>query len=347
MRKPHICRALPGLFFILSLVVPAPDLAGAAQGNPQNPKKESSSSRRGRAKAKPDVVVPKIEILNDMELPENFSNPEGLQQYMEEIQSQNLLPTNQESPLAAKHLLPVVTPEIQSPALNQWTNDVADMLLERGGITGEARKKVQDYIEMNKPKSPYDDLHLIVYISSSVPDPTIRHLVDRLGDSPNVVFALRGFVDNDPQKAMPTMNWLKAHRCRSVGSDTVCSRAPMDINPVLFTRMKIERVPAIAYIPEPKALENCSDDEPLDEEDYLVFYGDVSPEYILERFQQARPEDAALRDIVAQVKPVIWENAGSSDAPADVPPAENPPPADAAKEPEDTSFGIERTEKAN
>jgi type-F conjugative transfer system pilin assembly protein TrbC len=348
MPKSTFFRPLSILIFILLPAVSAPDVVTAAsQGSRQNDKKESGSYRRGRTKPKPDVVVPKIEILNELELPENFSNPEGLQQYMEEIQAQNLLPTNQESPLAAKHLLPVVNPDNPVPGLNQWTNDVADMLLERGGITGEARKRVLDYIDMNRPKSPYEDLRLIVFVSSSVPDATIRHLVDRLGDSPNVVFALRGFVDNDPQKAMPTMNWLKAHRCRSAGSDTVCAAAPMDINPVLFTRMKIERVPAIAYIPEPKALANCSDDEPLDEEDYLIFYGDVSPEYILERFQQARPEDVALRDIVAQVKPVIWENAGPSGVPADVPPVEKAQRAVATKEVEDTSFGIEQPAKAD
>jgi type-F conjugative transfer system pilin assembly protein TrbC len=305
---PTIIRVVSTVVLVLTLTAFLPfDAVAASAGNSKNAKKESGSYRRGRAKPKPDVVVPKIEILNELELPENFSNPEGLQQYMEEIQSQNLLPTNQESPLAAKHLLPVVNPENPVPGLNQWTNDVADMLLERGGITGDARKKVQDYIDMNKPKSPYDDLHLIVFISSSVPDVTIRHLVDKLGDSPNVVFALRGFVDNDPQKAMPTMLWLKEHRCRAVGIDMVCARAPMDINPVLFSRMQIEQVPAIAYMPDPKALENCAGDETIDEDDYLVFYGDVAPEYILEKFLQARPDDAALKEIVAQVQPVIWE----------------------------------------
>jgi type-F conjugative transfer system pilin assembly protein TrbC len=254
-------------------------------------------------------VVPKVEILNEYELPENFSNPEGLQQYMEEIQSQNLLPMNQESPLAAKHLLPIATPNPQSSSIERWTNDVADMLLERGGITGEGRQRVQEYVDLNRPKSPYEDLRVIVFMSSSVPDATIRHLVDRLGGSPYVVFALRGFVDNDAEKAMPTMRWLKEHRCRTSGSETVCAKAPMDINPVLFTRMKIDKVPALAYIPEPQALENCSEDEPLNEDDYLVFYGDVSPEYMLEKFQQARPDDAMLKEIVAQVKPVIWENA--------------------------------------
>jgi type-F conjugative transfer system pilin assembly protein TrbC len=317
-----VIKSVPAFVLALSLVVSAPgDAPAAAAGN------ASTSTRRGHGKLKPDVVVPKVEMLNEYEIPENFNNPEGLLQYMEEIQSRNLLPANRESPLSAKHLLPVVKPEAPVPGFEQWTQDVADMLLERAGITGDARKKVQDYIDMNKPKSPYDDLHLIVFISSSVPDATIRHLVDKLGDSPNVAFALRGFVDNDAQKIMPTMRWLKGHRCRTVGSDTVCAKAPMDINPVLFTRMKIEQVPAIAYIPEPKALENCSDDEPIEEDDYLVFYGDVSPEYILERFQQARPDDATLKEIVALVKPVIWENA---DAPAEPVSAEGALPSEVA-----------------
>jgi type-F conjugative transfer system pilin assembly protein TrbC len=306
-------RAGTTLAFVLALALVVPAEADAAA---RNAEKESSSSRRGHAKLKPDVVVPKIEILNDYELPENFNNPEGLQKYMEEIQSRNLLPMNQESPPAAKHLLPVVPPEVNSPNLNQWTQGVADMLLERGGITGESRQKVDEYIEMNKPKSPYDGLNLIVFISSSLPDATIRHLVDRLGDSPNVAFAIRGFVDNDASKVMPTMRWLKEHRCRSVGSETVCAQAPMDINPVLFSRLNIRHVPAIAYIPEPKTLENCSEEEPLGEDDYLVFYGDVAPEYILEQIQQARPDDVELQNIVARVKPVIWENAGTPENPA-------------------------------
>jgi type-F conjugative transfer system pilin assembly protein TrbC len=344
MPTPTKNRVVSAVVLILALTAFLPFDADAASANA---KKESGSYRRGRAKPKPDVVVPKIEILNELELPDNFSNPEGLQQYMEEIQSQNLLPTNQESPLAAKHLLPVVNPENPVPGLNQWTNDVADMLLERGGITGDARKKVQDYIDMNKPKSPYDDLHLIIFISSSMPGATVRHLVDKLGDSPNVVFALRGFIDNDPQKAMPTMLWLKEHRCRAVGSGTVCARAPMDINPVLFSRMRIEQVPAIVYIPDPKALENCSDDEPIEEDDFLVFYGDVAPEYILDKFLLARPNDTALRDIVAQVKPVIWENSEAHAVPMDAPAIEKTLPVNAAKEVEDTSFGIDPSEKTN
>jgi type-F conjugative transfer system pilin assembly protein TrbC len=317
-------KTVMGAALALSLVFSAiPDDVSCA---PAKEKKEKRvSPRRGRAKPKADVIVPKIEILNEYELPENFDNPEGLQQYMEEIRSENLIPANQESPLAARHLLPVEQPD-HSADIDRWTQDVSDLLMERGGINVEGRKRVQEYINMNREKSPYADLNMVVFISSSVPDATIRHLVDQLGDSPNVVFAVRGFVGNDASKIMPTMSWLKNHRCRQAGRDTVCATAPMDVNPLLFSKMKIDQVPALAYIPDPQELENCADDEALNDDDYLVFYGDVSPEYVMERFLAARPEDMKLQLIAEAIKPVAWERkappaeeAQSSGAPENIP----------------------------
>jgi hypothetical protein len=53
---------------------------------------------------------------------------------------------------------------------------------------------------------------------------------------------------------------------------------------------------------------------------------------------QARPDDAALKDLVAQVKPVIWENAvvpAEKTLPETSPPAEGLPLVDGA------SVGVE------
>jgi type-F conjugative transfer system pilin assembly protein TrbC len=272
------------------------------------PKEKQRHTARPRGKPQADVLIPKVEILNEYELPENFNNPEGFQQYMEEIKAENLLPANQESPLAAKHQLATPQPDVITE-MERWTEDIANMLLERGGVNEEGRKRVREYIESNQPKAPYSDLHLVVYLSSSVPEAAIRHLVTQLGDSENVVFAIRGFIDNQVERILPTLAWLKDHRCRTIGNDTVCARAPMDINPMLFKWLNIQQVPAIAYIAEPRTLESCTDDSLLNEDDYLVFYGDVSPEYVLKKFQEARPLDDKLKKIAEAVRPKVWETA--------------------------------------
>jgi type-F conjugative transfer system pilin assembly protein TrbC len=264
----------------------------------------SSSHKTSRG----DVILPKVEMPEDIRLPDTLADEEGIQQYLHEIDA-HVLPQlpNVESPYTAKRLLGL---DIQKPsdAVGRWTDDVAKMLLERGGVMQEGQDKIRKYIELNQEKALYADLHLVVFISNSVPPATIHNLVTQLGDSDNVVFALRGLIGNEVEKIMPTVDWLKKFRCRGDGENAVCARAPIDINPMIYRWLNIERVPAIAYIPDPAALETCANLSPLEESDYLVFYGDVSPAYVLDQFIKARPDDDTLKRIIGQIQPTIWEH---------------------------------------
>ena len=256
-----------------------------------------------------DVIMPKIEFDPSMAIPDDLSNPEGFQKYLDEIDADILPRIRKESPEYARHLSGVtpITPKMNPSELQQFTQDTAKMLFERGGYTEEDQAKIRDYIDMNKEKSSYEDMHLIVFLSSSMPAATIKNYVVQLGDINNVVFVIRGFVGNDPSKIMPTIKWLKGFKCNGDGEDAVCVKAPMDINPMLFRWLKIKNVPALAYVVKPTELESCNSDTEIDEKDFLVFYGDVSPAYILSQFQKERPTDPLLARLVSSIEGISWE----------------------------------------
>lgn len=170
------------------------------------------------------------------------------------------------------------------------------------GILGKAfgenavdRAEIQNFIELNKAPDEYAGKHLLVFVSSSMPDAGIKNLLAILGNNSATAFILRGVIGNDVSKIMPTQAWVKGLVCP--GDDAAqCYKAPFDINPVLFERLSINEVPAIAYVPDPEGpLDSCN---PVEfSEEPLIYYGDYSPLYALEKFLELRPEDEVLKDI--------------------------------------------------
>lgn len=142
--------------------------------------------------------------------------------------------------------------------------------------------------------SPQERIYL--FISSSVPTTTLRHYVqaiDSFGE-PNIKVVMRGFVGG-AKFVKPTMAFLKEilfidpecdptrERCRTYGVEVI-------IDPLLFGRYRVEKVPAFVYVPS-----ISSSDSQMSEglesnkisNNYLV-YGDMSIEYALRLFSRER-----------------------------------------------------------
>jgi len=136
---------------------------------------------------------------------------------------------------------------------------------------------------------------IYLFVSSSVPIETLRNYardLDRLGD-PAVFMVLRGFVGG-MKRVKPTMDFvgkiitedancdIAKNRCRAY-------RVNIKIDPLLFRKYGITRVPAAVY-----ALDVLSMDATLSEGmkgnakkgDHYTLYGDASLGHILEVFRR-------------------------------------------------------------
>jgi type-F conjugative transfer system pilin assembly protein TrbC len=143
--------------------------------------------------------------------------------------------------------------------------------------------------------SPQERIYL--FISSSVPLPTLRHyvqVISSLGER-NIRIVMRGFVDG-ARFVKPTMAFLKEilvvdpecnlgpERCNTYGSQVI-------IDPPLFGRYHVEKVPAFVYVPSVSVADNQMSEGPESNSkisDYYLVYGDVSLEYALRLFTREK-----------------------------------------------------------
>ena len=138
------------------------------------------------------------------------------------------------------------------------------------------------------------DERVYLFISSSVPLSTLRRyaaLIDRAGD-PGVVMVLRGFVGG-MRKAMPTIEYLRRLLVRDPGCDPArekCAlfRAAVEIDPVLFARYRVSRVPAFLYLGREGA-------EPV------IAYGDAALDYQLDRMSR-QAGGGSLEGLIAAMR---------------------------------------------
>jgi type-F conjugative transfer system pilin assembly protein TrbC len=137
---------------------------------------------------------------------------------------------------------------------------------------------------------------IYLFISSSVPVPTLRHYIQAISNfrEPNIRVVMRGFVSG-ARFVKPTMAFLKEilfidpecdptrERCRTYGVEVI-------IDPLLFGRYRVEKVPAFVYVPS-ISISDSQMSEGLESNkipnNYLV-YGDMSIEYALRLFSRER-----------------------------------------------------------
>lgn len=142
--------------------------------------------------------------------------------------------------------------------------------------------------------SPQERIYL--FISSSVPTPTLRHYVQAIRNlgEPNIRVVMRGFVGG-ARFVKPTMAFLKEilfvdpecdptrERCSTFGVDVI-------IDPLLFARYQIERVPAFVYVPSISVADSQMSEGLQSNRisGHYLIYGDVSIEYVLRLFSRER-----------------------------------------------------------
>lgn len=133
-----------------------------------------------------------------------------------------------------------------------------------------------------------------VFISSAMPLATIRNYaasVARLGD-PNVSLVMRGFVDG-MTKIQPTIGFIASvlqrdQACRPQDGDCEMLPAGLVVDPLLFRRYRIDRVPAVVYARGLKAEDaglSEGDTKNTTISDHYAAYGDASLEYLLEQIR--------------------------------------------------------------
>ena len=92
---------------------------------------------------------------------------------------------------------------------------------------------------------------IYIFISSSMPISTIRNYVQDVAylNDPNIIFVLRGFIGG-VKKAKPTLKFTRDIIKKDPGCTRSCDRynVKVQVNPLMFSRYNIDRVPAILYV---------------------------------------------------------------------------------------------------
>ena len=150
-----------------------------------------------------------------------------------------------------------------------------------------------------------EDERIYVFVSSSIPLQTIRNYaasIARYGD-PRIMMVLRGFVGGVGQ-IQPTIDLVgrlvqRNPSCNPV-TDGECAILPLPfgVDPLLFRRYGIDRVPAVVYARGVKA-----EDAGLSEGDaknaavseYWSAFGDSSLEYIVDKIQRETGSQGLLK----------------------------------------------------
>jgi len=162
---------------------------------------------------------------------------------------------------------------------------------------GIFKKPVEEYYsgsskEIGKTKGkllPTERIY--IFISSSIPIQTLRNYalaLDRLGD-PNIVMVMRGFVDG-MKHIKPTIKFVggilrKDPSCDMTKQKCETFRADFQIDPLLFRRYQIAKVPAVVYATDVNVMDvQMSEglESNTEVSDYYVLYGDASLEYVLD-----------------------------------------------------------------
>jgi len=185
-------------------------------------------------------------------------------------------------------------------------------LRKRFGVEGYhtgAEKKTpwySDYRDRPRPSLESDE-RLYIFISSSMPVHAIRNYTvsaGRLRDK-NIVFVMRGFI-NGAKYITPTMNFLAQVMKRDESCDLSTGKCGMlgvnvMVDPLLFAKYGIERVPSFVYARGVKVTD-AEMSEGLDGNasvsGYYRLSGDTGLDHVLERFHD-ETESASIRGLLS------------------------------------------------
>lgn len=197
------------------------------------------------------------------------------------------------SPAAAQAYREAEESRKHNDRVARGTAGLLEEIFAAAGNQGVSKESIQAFVDMNAEPGEYSGKHFLVFISSSMPQEMIRNLMRVMGLNDVTAFVLRGLIGNDVGKILPTQTWIKSFLCPE--DKDGCFSVPADVNPVLFDRLKIQKVPAIAYLPRPDDfLRSCDGAVEVSEDDFSALHA-------LETFQKARPDDPLLSSLCRQI----------------------------------------------
>lgn len=140
------------------------------------------------------------------------------------------------------------------------------------------------------------DERIYVFVSASVPMETLRNYAADIAGSgeANVALVLRGFVGG-AKRIGPTARFTeqvlrKDPACDPQGASPCAARSvPILVDPLLFRRYGIERVPAVVYVRGVSVLDTDQSEGRLENAragDHFAVYGDAGLPYVLELIQR-------------------------------------------------------------
>ncbi len=197
-----------------------------------------------------------------------------------------------------------------SPAYQQRIQEERSRVLSELFPGQEKEARYYQDTKKSKPSGFSPGERLYIFISSSVPMQTLRTYaaaIDAMGEA-GVVFVVRGFKDT-LREIRPTMRFmtdilkkdpscdLKTGECETFGAEIL-------IDPLLFRRYGVEKVPAFVYasavsVRDADMSEGLADNASVT--GHHVAYGDASLEAIIERFHKETGRES-LRGMLARLR---------------------------------------------
>ena len=142
---------------------------------------------------------------------------------------------------------------------------------------------------------------LYLFISSSVQLTTLRNYAAMIDRAPSgkIIMVLRGFIDG-MKKIRPTMEFIgeilkKDPACDLTKEKCDSYQVNIQVDPLLFQRFAIEKVPSLAYLPVSEGDAEGKKAEPI------IVNGDASLDYLLEQINR-EAKSADLNTMLAALR---------------------------------------------
>ncbi|MEM3580399.1 MAG: type-F conjugative transfer system pilin assembly protein TrbC [Candidatus Bathyarchaeia archaeon] len=158
-------------------------------------------------------------------------------------------------------------------------------------LLGREISPVERYYSDYRPKTGRlsDDERIYIFISSSMPEQTIRNYVrEACHTGNNTYLILRGGIGGI-RKLMPTVLWANEMLKKNPLCEGQCETYPVKIliDPFLFRKYSITRVPAVVYVRGLQNSEGLSEGlNSVKVDNFWVSYGDVSLQYHLKLIEE-------------------------------------------------------------
>lgn len=171
----------------------------------------------------------------------------------------------------------------QSPVFKMHVEEFKQEL--KAILRGEkADKLTQYYSQMKKNNILSENERIYIFVSSSMPETTIRNYIKQASKiGSNIYFVMRGTIGGI-KKITPTAQWITSVIKKDPYCEGECEMYPVKflIDPFLYKKYNIQRVPAVVYVNGLENPEGLSEGlNSVKVKNFFVSYGDVSLEYHL------------------------------------------------------------------